>query len=411
MPRLRRSPGSRLRQLGTGRLGGLSGGGSPSVAPTKGALWGGQSLVSGQDSTVLSAAPSTRHSRPSFGVRARSTDPLTPLVRLYEQASDTGYGIGETSAYGFTEMWEQLAGTSDRWFCANHGKVNTAMAGVQKGGTATCYADGQAQAAAGGVAVAAIFFRHGENDTQNNNTAYPGLLDTLQGNYNTDTKAVTGQAGNIKLFCSQNAAYPPGSTSATGATKTGSAQLTVIDRIVSQPTKYAFTTPLYPAAFIADGIHMVAAWMRIVGAYEAKAYYREVNALGTQAVYPTGAVRTVASIVVTFNVPVTPLVWRFDLYQPSTTGNTGALLGFKFFDDSGAPPAVTDVQITAPNQVTVTLASTPTGTAGSMEIRIGHSTNQTSGTGGTPLTDSDTTVDPRGWPLPNFAAMAYALTG
>lgn len=394
---------------------GKAGGGSAPASPTAMLLVTGQSNGSPNDSTVYSATPSTRHSRFTFGVRCRSTDALLPRVALYEQPTDTAYGSGETIASAFSATHDAISSNRTRWWHGNHAKISQPIAAIKKGGTATCYADGIAQATAGGTTpVYAVALIHGETDAQNNNTTYGTDLDTLQTNYDTDIKAITGQGNTVLVYASQCAAYPPGSTSATGATKTGSTHLTVLSKAVAAPTRFKCFGPLYPGVAYgiqSDGLHFTAAVTRIWGAYLAK--FVNATQLGADdlPLYPTGAVRTGASVVVTFHVPVSPLVWRYDLFQPTTTGNTGALLGFKFFDDSGTPPAVTDVQITAANQVTVTLASTPTGTAGSCEIRIGHSTSQNSGTGGTPLTDSDTTADPRGWPLPNFCAMSYALTG
>jgi hypothetical protein len=373
----------------------------------------GQSNGMGPGSTVLSATPSTRHKRFTPGVRCQNTG-LTPLIPLVEQADSFGGGAtaGETLATAFAEMHDLLTGNADRWLISNHALSSQTISGIKKGGTSSAYAYGQAQtmAAVGasmGITVAGVAFIHGETDAQLNTTGYPADLETLQNDEDTDTKAITGQTSEVIFYCTQCASCPPGSTNATGATKTGSTHLTVLAKAIALPTRFVCVGPTYFARFVSDGLHYTAGFTRLLGAYVAKALKKMEAGADALPLYPTAAVRTGTSVVVTFHVPVAPLVWHLDLFQNTTSGNTGALLGFKFYDDSGSPPAITDVQITAADQVTVTLASTPTGTQASQEIRIGHSTSQASGSGGTALADSDPAVDPRGWPLPNLCCMSY----
>jgi hypothetical protein len=393
-----------------------AGGGAAPAGSKRVMLVAGQSLASPNvGSVVYSSTPSARHKRDSYGVRCRSTDIVGTAVGLYEQATDTGYGDGETIASAFCKMHDLLSGNANRWYCGNHAKSGETLAGIRKGGTATCFADGMAQADAaldaGYEVCDVVVLGHGETDSQNANTTYPAGLDTLQNDYDTDIKAITGQSEEVVLYCWQTAAYPPGSTAATGTDKSGNTALTYLDRAVNQPTKFSLIGSIFPGWFRADGLHITAAWTQVMACYAAKQVWRRDE--GDDAPFrPLTAVRTAATIVVTFDVPAPPLVWRFDLYQPTTTGNTGALLGFKFFDDSGAIPAVTAVAITGASEVTVTLASTPTGTQGSQELRIAHSTSQNSGTGGTPLADSDDATTPSDiavpdWPMPNFCPMSY----
>jgi hypothetical protein len=371
----------------------------------------GQSNGTGSDTTVLSNLPSMFHERYSAGVRSTATG-LTPVAPLFEQTDAISGGGGETLATGFVEMMDKLTGGAARWLVSCDAISGQTMSGIKKGGTSASYANGQAQVldavkAHGGIANEVALFVHGETDTQTNNTAYPADFDQLQIDDTTDTQAVTRQSGQLVYYCSQPGAYPPGSTSATGATKTGSAQLTYLSKAISAPTRFFCVGGTYFFATLSDNIHYIAGHTRVLGAIMAKFVWRNETGQDALPLYPTSAHRTGTSVVVTFHVPVPPLVWRLDLFAPTTTGNTGAFLGFKYYDDSGAIPAVTDAQITASNQVTLTLASTPTGTAASEEVRIAHSTSQTHGTGGTPLADSDPTTDVRGWPIPNMCAMSY----
>jgi hypothetical protein len=93
------------------------GGGGGSAGALRTALMAGQSLMSpSSGSVVFSTTPSARHKRSSFGVRVRSTDALTPLVALAEQATDTGYGDGETVASAFCRMHDLLSGNANLWY-------------------------------------------------------------------------------------------------------------------------------------------------------------------------------------------------------------------------------------------------------------------------------------------------------
>ncbi len=373
----------------------------------------GQSNGSPASGIAFSTTPSIRHSRFTSGVRiTAAAGVFAPLIGLYEQDSDTGYGSGETLASSFCVEHDLLSDEANLWLCANHAKSNEGIAGIKKGGSATCYVDGMAQVQnafdADPTYIAnVIVLGHGENDSQSDNHTYGAQVEQLQEDYDTDIKEITEQPDDVLMYAWQCSAYPPGSTNAVDADKAGSTQLTVLSLALTLPTRFKCLGPTFNANYRDDNLHFTAAWNQVMGAYVAKCVNKVDEEEDDLPLYPTAAVRTDATVVVTFHVPVPPLIWRLDLYQNTTAGNTGALLGFKFYDDSGTPPAVTNVVISDTDEVTITLAGTPTGTQGSQEIRIGHSTSQTSGTGGTPLADSDDSENVDGWPLPNFCCQQY----
>lgn len=401
-------PGARLRQtsLTSRAMGGAS---APPVPPSLLFLIAGQSNGVGSDTRVLTTTPSARHKRFTPGVRTQGGG-LSPLIGLYEQADSFGGSGGETLASSFAGHLDTLTSESDRVLMACHALSGGFLTQINKGTTPYSYGLAQmtaAVAASPDIEVGGVLFVHGESDTQSNSLTYPANLTTLQGDYDTDSKAATGQAAEVVMYCLQNPAYPPGSTSATGTNKNGSCQLTYLSRAVSNPSEFVCVGPAYWFQWLTDGLHYRAEYQRVLGAMMAKFVKRKRAAETSLPLYPTAAVRTGTSVVVTFHVPVSPIVWRMDLYQNTTSGNTNQVHGFGFYDDSGTPPAVTAVSITATNQVTLTLASVPTGTQGSQEIRIAHSTSQSSGNGGCPLADSDTDVDEFGTPLPNFCCHSF----
>ena len=99
-----------------------------------------------------------------------------------------------------------------------------------------------------------------------------------------------------------------------------------------------------------------------------------------------------------FLVPKPPLV--LDTQRVSNPGN----YGFEFSDESGAPPAITNVAIAGPDTVTVTLAAAPTGA--NKRLRYAYTFGGCGGSGTTArgnLRDSDDTPSQAGYDLSNWS--------
>lgn len=267
--------------------------------------------------------------------------------------------------------------------------------------------DGKRLAAARGASyvVRAVTAIHGETDhyyagfplagtdgTPNKIQNYSDALVEWQTDYEAEVKARTGQTLPVPLFVSQMSGWTD-----KPASPIANAQL---DAHVRAPGKVVLVTPGYPFAFASDCLHYTSHSNRRLGEYFAKAYLRHVLEGKTwEPVRPTAVTRAGNVITVKFAVPAPPLT--LDTTLVSNPGN----YGFRYLD-SAATPAITSVAVTAPDTVTITLASAPTGTS----RRLTYAQNAPSPacpgpTGGARgnLRDSDATPSLYGYSLYNWA--------
>ena len=114
---------------------------------------------------------------------------------------------------------------------------------------------------------------------------------------------------------------------------------------------------------------------------------------------PLSISRAGTVITVKFIVPAPPLVLDEDLVS-----NPGGF-GFEIAQGSVAPPAITNVAVTAPDTVTITLAEEPTGSQWRLRYAFTApaqaSAGPTTGARGN-LRDSDATPSRHGYPLYNW---------
>jgi hypothetical protein len=239
---------------------------------------------------------------------------------------------------------------------AGHALSGTAYTGVKKG--TTPYSNGQAQVTAGrSIALAAskthrvtaFAVVHGETDHQNGNASYQANLVEWQSDYETDSKAITGQSGIIPMYISQLANY----------TKYGQAtSLIPIAQYLAakaNPTKIKIPCPMYFLPTQSDGIHYTPQSQQKLGQYFGKAIGVDQVGGAWKPLWPISVTRSGAVVTVQFYVPAGQLV--FDTTNVTNPGN----YGFEY-TDAGSPPAISSVQITAFDTVQITLASTPGGT-------------------------------------------------
>jgi hypothetical protein len=129
-----------------------------------------------------------------------------------------------------------------------------------------------------------------------------------------------------------------------------------LDAHVRAPGKVVIVAPEYMLDYDSSGIHFTSPSGRRLGEYFAKAYTKIVVEGQTwEPVRPRAVTRAGNVITVSYHVPVPPLA--LDTTQVTNPGN----YGFEYTDGSGAPPAITGVQVTAPDTVQITLAAPPTG--------------------------------------------------
>lgn len=133
----------------------------------------------------------------------------------------------------------------------------------------------------------------------------------------------------------------------------------------------------------------------------AKVYRRVIfEGRAWEPVRPREVSRTGEIVTVKFFVPEPPLV--VDTTLVSDPGHRG----FEFLDDSGATPAITNVAVTGPDTVQITLASVPTGA--NAHLRYAYRVDKVNVPGGPTtgprgnLRDSDPTVSRNGDPLYNW---------
>jgi hypothetical protein len=330
----------------------------------------GQSLGNGFGSQpVLSTTQAYNNKMLNTGVNANSSGAaftgLVPLVETLVPDPLEGANQGETIASGMTnQLSSQLAssgsvGCSLDFTVSDSATSGRSIAEISRGTTFYGWNLSQITAIRGYALAAGKTFRakalcliHGEADTAFSSATYLNDVLTLLANFNTDVAAITGQTEEIKLLICQQNSWTKNPATQPGA-DVPMAQYLIA---VQNPTKVAFTTPKYHLPY-GDGVHLTAAGERWLGEYYGKAYdYFILRGYNRLPLYPISATISGAVITATFNVPSAPIV--FDTTLVSNPGN----FGFEYFDNSGAPPAISNVAISG-NTVIVTLASVPTGSA------------------------------------------------
>ena len=270
--------------------------------------------------------------------------------------------------------------------------------------------DAMAIASAAGLsyAVRAVTAIHGEHDHyaySSNDSAFPlegtdgastvaDYADALlewQRDYETSVKEITGQTVPVPLFVNQYSHWNDVPT-----TKIAYMQL---DAHLRSQGKVVVVGPTYALGYSSNCLHFLNHAERQLGEYFGKAYARVViEGKRWEPLRPTEV--TLAGNVVTarFHVPSPPLV--FDTTRVTDPGNHG----FEWYDASGSPPAITNVAITGPDTVQVTLAAAPTGA--DKRLRYAYTFRGCGGSGTIArgnLRDSDATPSNYGYDLFNWA--------
>lgn len=366
----------------------------------------GQSLSNGYGSAVVSTMQLYTNLSFNTGVRA-GAEGLVGLVPLVE-TSDGAHG--ETIASGManlaSSLWEAAGYTRQDMLMSAHG-VDGARYELVKKGTGS-YAAGMAQMTAGlalaqaqglSYAVRAVTVIHGESDHNDyketlGNPNYAAHLQEWRADYEADAQAVTGQTAPVVMFYCQMSSWTAYGT----ATSTIPGQQWQVAR--EQPDRFVLVGPKYFLPYV-DTVHLTGDGSRWLGEYYAKAYAAVfLKGEPWRPLEPVAAVRRGTNVVVDFAVPAPPLV--LDTMAVSDPGN----FGFEFVDGSMAPPAIVEVALTGPEQVTLTLAGEPTGPAPAVRYAFtgtpGANAGATTGPRGN-LRDSDATTSLYEYPLYNWA--------
>jgi hypothetical protein len=154
--------------------------------------------------------------------------------------------------------------------------------------------------------VGAIALVHGECDSVN--LTYEDDLVKLWTDYNTDLRAITGQAQKIPMLVSQQNSTSSHSASTLAQWQVG----------VHHPEDFVCVGPKYQYPCATDGTHLTVDGYRLLGEKMGQVYFeRRVLSHDWQPLQPTSLERKGDRIIsVKFHVPVLPLAWDADLQPP-----------------------------------------------------------------------------------------------
>lgn len=256
-------------------------------------------------------------------------------------------------------------------------------------------------------AVSAIYMAGGTDFVNQVPAAtYEADMVALQANLQTDAHVKTGQTGVLPLFLDINSKWTEtGTPSETPVVTIGGGkgiQFGVVQAWRDHQGGIFIVGPHYQQTFQPTGTgadHTDNVSNRNYGEQSGKVM-KQVLVDGVPWVPTVPRAISLSGATITFRcwVPVPPLVVD-TASVPDWTGSVGThgafrYKGFEFFDDSGSPPHITAISI-ASDTLTLTLASTPTGTAGSFRLRYDYTgaINTIQGTSTAPggnVRDSDT---------------------
>lgn len=301
---------------------------------------------------------------------------FVPLVETMNPSS----GNGETPAGYATTMVKRLllsenllshTQQSYQLLASAPGEGNTSIAMLSKGSLPytrliadITYGYSLSQAAGKSYNVTAVLWSQGERDLSLGTTyaAYLAAFNTLYADLNSDAKAITGQANDIKLIAYQ--VSQPGSQPWTVA-------IAQLDASRADP-RIVIACPAYctePA--LAGDVHKSGKGSAHLGAYYGIAYKRTViDGLPFLPLMPVATERQGTVVTVRFAVPVEPLA--FDTTQLAARTNHG----FTLVDNTGAAVTISSVTLTGPNSVRI-VAAAPL--PANSRVRYGYSSGSVPG--------------------------------
>ncbi|HVY26496.1 MAG TPA: dockerin [Polyangiaceae bacterium] len=222
----------------------------------------------------------------------------------------------------------------------------------------------QLAAAAGKTyGVGAVVLTHGECDASNQ--AYGSGLYPFWSDYNTDIKALTGQANDVVLLASQQSATASGATSSA---------VQLWKASVEHPQQILCVGPKYQYQYGPDRLHMPATGYIRLGEKYAEVFDLVVNQKRSwKPLQPRKVSRSGAKITVDFDVPNPPLVWDKHLQPPHQQAHVqwAAGKGFEVTGQNNAALTIASVAIEG-SSVVITLAADP----GATQVVVGYALTQ-----------------------------------
>ena len=310
-------------------------------------LLSGQSLSIGYGGTPVLSTTQPYSNKTLAGVTQLGTT-FTPLVESSR----------ETIASAMANNITALSGGIYQSAVTVHGVGNTAYSGLKKG--TVPYANGMTQvtnvfnAASSELSktdrVVGVAIIHGEADHQQFTTAaeYESYLVEWQHDYETDSKAITGQVDIVPLFTDQMASFT-GYNAATSVIP--GAQLAAAE---DNPGKIVLVGPKYFLNY-SDYAHLNNTSYRWLGGYYGKVMKKVlIDKEAWRPLTPDSILRSGKVIYAKFHVPTGQLALDTTLVSPRTN------YGFEY-SDSTSSATISSVEILNTDTVKITLSNVPTG--------------------------------------------------
>lgn len=366
----------------------------------------------------------------AFGNLTLNSPTGPSFVPLIEGLGNNAGGSGVESPLSMTG--NQISKQSPGYIAAvfNNSQLGADYAALKQGTSAynaglTSISTAKTAAAGRGQAfqvVAAVYMAGGTDFGEAVPAAtYQANMVQYQANWQADVFALTGQTGTLPLFLDINSKWtelgpPAARETPTYAGGGNGIQFGVLNAWMANQGKIFVVGPHYQQTFLPGTTgpydHTDNVSNRRYGEMTGKAM-KKVLVDGQAWVPLVPRAISISGATITFQcwVPVPPLVIDVTTV-PDWTGSVGTggayrYKGFEFFDDSGSPPHITAIAVSAGDTLTITLASTPTGTAGSFRLRYDYTgfVNTIQGTANAPggnVRDSDATPSVFGDSLANW---------
>lgn len=203
--------------------------------------------------------------------------------------------------------------------------------------------------------LAPVVWVQGEGNYAETGAAYAAHLSELQNDLTADLNAITGAASQVQILLAQGSNW-------TKSSSTNAVPLAQLTATLSDADLHC-SGPLYQSATV-DGTHLTAQGSRDEGGRIGRALHALISAGDWDPLYCLSAVRTGATVVMTWHVPSGAIA----INNPAISGLTTQ--GLRWLDaGNGNAVSISAVAVTGAAQITLTLSATPTGTA--QQIGIG----------------------------------------
>jgi hypothetical protein len=247
---------------------------------------------------------------------------------------------------------------------SNCGQGGAAYTVIEKGGTGNAYASQllEATVATGmavGYGVGFALLTHGEADATDSPGVYSGFLESYQPDLQSDLQSITGQHTGIPLLLSQQNAFPMGPIGTYGYNQSSLEQIEA-----AGTSSIIFTGPKYYYPYYTDRAHLTNSGYQQLGEKYGQVASRILTGQGWTQFLVKSIQRVGNVITVTFNVPVTPLVFNTIFTPPHQSGTYVAWAAGKGFEAwvggyNGTIVGISSVAIVGKSTVVITCSARP----------------------------------------------------